>query len=766
MNNFEFPEEKPQDNVQENLPVPCESKTPSSDTQDKNETDDRQLPHQSVNSGRVLDDESLKSDEINITSETLKYADEKNFLFKTKQLGNKVLVFCRKFFPSKIDFKIFCCLSIAVASYCIGLLPCNHVDKCYGGLGLKIFLYSAILTFISASVLSLYVFFVILTKKYYMHFMYIIPLYLILFLAFQGTNNVNHGYYNMLVFILALICTMLILGFFYLVYYSFKNKTFILLTIVVVCIVTLLWMIKFSNLILDFNCNSWDKGLNNTYTDNSKEYPCEMKKPPKNTCYLNAFDNVFDFSRWFGYTDCNLKKIREIEFEAFSELLPESMKNRTRFGFPITTMKSFPFMLFYELEDFQYTVYENIIDMDEYESGTNQTLSQLPKPEMQLTFNKKTGRGKVDINVERNETLAKERKKIEEELKNGDETGPYQNVLLIYLDGISRPNFFRKLKKTSNFLETFTKYDPNMTNQQNSIFQFMKYNTIKAETIYNIKPMFYGTPFREKHGTNLVKYYKEKGFVTGHTGTTCGKEIFGIKVFKYSDLVGKLDYNLYDHEGVTLFCDANFLSYSNPLERGVNSYFRRCLYGRPVYDYAMDYTKAFWKAYPDNKKFFRIHLNEGHDPSNSLLSYLDGSLYEFMKSIYEDGFFKDTFVMIMSDHGLHLAGPWKMIDSPDYKIETTIGTLMVMLPNDHKLYETGFYDNLLKNQQTFVTPYDIHDTLVYLAVGNDKSYAEAFSKHGQSLLDNLDHTQRYCESPTLNLWDMAPSSCKCAKRKK
>ena len=190
------------------------------------------------------------------------------------------------------------------------------------------------------------------------------------------------------------------------------------------------------------------------------------------------------------------------------------------------------------------------------------------------------------------------------------------------------------------------------------------------------------------------------------------------------------------------------------------------MYGRPIYDYAMEYTKAFWKAYPDNRKFFRIHLNEGHDPSNSLLSYLDDSLYEFITSIYEDGFFKDTFVMIMSDHGLHLPGPWKVINSLDYQIETTIGTLMIMLPNDHKLYEKGFYDNLWKNQQTFVTPYDIHDTLVYLAVGNDEKYADSFSKHGQSLLDNLDHTQRYCESPMLDLSEMRAKHCKCKKRKK
>ena len=70
--------------------------------------------------------------------------------------------------------------------------------------------------------------------------------------------------------------------------------------------------------------------------------------------------------------------------------------------------------------------------------------------------------------------------------------------------------------------------------------------------------MFYGQSIKyETNGTNLVKYYKERGFITGHTGTTCGREIFAqVRVTQ------DLDFDNYDHENVSLFCDYNFFSFS------------------------------------------------------------------------------------------------------------------------------------------------------------------------------------------------------------
>ena len=46
------------------------------------------------------------------------------------------------------------------------------------------------------------------------------------------------------------------------------------------------------------------------------------------------------------------------------------------------------------------------------------------------------------------------------------------------------------------------------------------------------------------------------------------------------------------------------------------------------------------------------------------------------------------------------------------------------------------------NQQNIVTPYDIHDTMVYL-VSNDDDWK---SKKGQSLTEEIDGLKRNCEN--------------------
>ena len=59
-----------------------------------------------------------------------------------------------------------------------------------------------------------------------------------------------------------------------------------------------------------------------------------------------------------------------------------------------------------------------------------------------------------------------------------------------------------------------------------------------------------------------------------------------------------------------------------------------------------------------------------------------------------------------------------------------------------------------------MTPYDIHDTLIHLAYGTDKPDPQAYSKHGSSLLVELNKEERYCESKVLNL-KISKSDCNC-----
>ena len=108
-------------------------------------------------------------------------------------------------------------------------------------------------------------------------------------------------------------------------------------------------------------------------------------------------------------------------------------------------------------------------------------------------------------------------------------------------------------------------------------------------------------------------------------------------------------------------------------------------------------------------------------------------------------------MFIVSDHGNHMVGPWAVIRPNDYLIESTLATLFFVIPNNDKLYNNSLYDVIHENQQIFITPYDIHDTLIHLAYGTDTPDPLAYSKHGSSLLVELNKKERYCESKELNL---------------
>ena len=58
------------------------------------------------------------------------------------------------------------------------------------------------------------------------------------------------------------------------------------------------------------------------------------------------------------------------------------------------------------------------------------------------------------INLNYNKKLSQKRKKLE------NHSNPYyKNILLLYLDSVSRANSIRQLKKTMKFIEQFMPYD-------------------------------------------------------------------------------------------------------------------------------------------------------------------------------------------------------------------------------------------------------------------------------------------------------------------
>ena len=148
---------------------------------------------------------------------------------------------------------------------------------------------------------------------------------------------------------------------------------------------------------------------------------------------------------------------------------------------------------------------------------------------------------------------------------------------------------------------------------------------------------------------------------------------------------------------------------------------------------------------------FLFQSLDGHEPTGEVIGYLDEVFYHFLHTFYSNGFLKDTVVIIFSDHGQHLNGPLYFTKSMDFLYERTLPILLLIIPNEKRLYENNLYETLKKNQQVFITSYDIHDTLINIAFGKDNNkYKELATKYGKSLFKELNYKIRFCESSLFN----------------
>ena len=128
----------------------------------------------------------------------------------------------------------------------------------------------------------------------------------------------------------------------------------------------------------------------------------------------------------------------------------------------------------------------------------------------------------MKINVNYNGTLSKQRKKLEQN------SVPYSNnIMVIYLDSVSRANSIRQLKKTMNFIEKFISYKggyhPKFSESNYHSFQFFKYHSHQFYTSGNYPILFYG---KHRNETNkyITYFLKQNGFITGYSADECAND--------------------------------------------------------------------------------------------------------------------------------------------------------------------------------------------------------------------------------------------------
>ena len=134
---------------------------------------------------------------------------------------------------------------------------------------------------------------------------------------------------------------------------------------------------------------------------------------------------------------------------------------------------------------------------------------------------------------------------------------------------------------------------------------------------------------------------------------------------------------------------------------------------------------------------------------------MDNYLEKFLKNFIHFKMNDNTALFIVSDHGENMVSLHHYLKGSEFQYETTLGTFFLILPENNKHYNYNV-DNIRINQQRFITPYDIHDTLINILFDE----CDYYSGSGQTLFQKVDGLKRSCSNYP-NDFDNMKRYCSC-----
>ena len=523
------------------------------------------------------------------------------------------------------------------------------------------------------------------------HLVHLIVVFVLFYYYSHDFYFFNHGMYNIIVFILLFSLNLIIILFLKLLIYLFnlKNKL-IIYKIILIIILFIIYNFE----IPDFTCDDWEKGLNNTSIDNDKDkYGCIIVTPKY--CQYKLFSPYQDYTKILDL-NCSLKNSNYRKKILEKSDSPYITKETKRFGYPLTNKGLMALLDGLDDKVLKKYVADNLFDLDNnYKNFT--------ESEITVDFSKDP-LGELIIDLKYNESLSKERKKLEY-LNN-----PYSNnILILFLDSVGRAASLRQLNKTLSFFEKFISYEggfnQNFPEQKFHSFQFFKYQSFKGRTSGNFPRIYYGNVREAKNITSITKYFKENGFITNYVCDICKKD--NARTLHNITLS-----ELYDHQ--MLLCDTNSPRYSKPI--------RKCFYGKDNIAFLLEYSEQFWRKYQNNRKFSNIIINTAHEGTMEVLKYVDEIIYNHLYSLYNDNLLKDSSIFLLSDHGVGVESIYYAFKF--FALEAELPMLYIII-NDRKnvTYQEQYF-HIHKNQQTFITAYDIYNTINHLLYGDKYKYIQ------------------------------------------
>ena len=550
---------------------------------------------------------------------------------------------------------------------------------------------------------------------------HLIHLVIVFLLFYQYSHNYyfyDHGMYNIIVFIFVLIINLFVLLLLktIIIIFKIKNKINIVLKLFIIIILYIIYNYKIPN----FYCDDWVKGLNNTSIDNDDEkYGCKIKTPKY--CQYKLFSSIQDYTKILGI-NCRIAKSNSKKNLLKKTKSGFISKKTKKFGFPYTNKGLIACLDGLDTEILKEFTFTNIFDMEKKHD-------MFGEPEIIVDFSKDP-LGELILDVKYNDTLSKERKKLE------NKNIPYSNnIIMIYIDSISRACSMRQLNKTLTFFEKFISFkggfNEKYPDENFHSFQFFKYHSFYGRTVSNYMKLYFGNNREAKNIVRFNKYFKDNGYITSNVCDVCQKD-------NTRTLHDTTVSELYDHQ--LLLCDPNKERYHKPT--------KKCLYGKNDVSYLFSYSELFWRKYKNNRKFSNIIIDGAHESTMEVLKYYDDIIYNYLISLFNDNLFKDTSIILLSDHGAGVQSIYYIFDF--YQYESDLPMLYIIINDRKNISYKEQYLNINKNQQTFITAFDIYNTVNHLLYGDKYKYIKNLtdenptpkSSLGKSLFEYIDQKYR------------------------
>eukprot|EP00347_Sterkiella_histriomuscorum_P010429 403376333 len=391
-----------------------------------------------------------------------------------------------------------------------------------------------------------------------------------------------------------------------------------------------------------------------------------------------VLDGLLDLS----YSDCKSQNIyREEDFEQFKINEPYIGIVDTSIYYDMQAYLR-PLSSFYQLRNLGYNNMENALEKHEQIIDVkNMRLIQKLKYK---------------------ENIVNQRREIVKKLEGssgiqGKSASLNQNMIVIYVDAISRQRAMKKLPKTMEFFKN-----------QNDMYEFLKFHSLVGWTDQNAQMFMYGNAYlngsyitNKTVQSSIFEFFQEQGFITGKSQNYCE-----FSYYTQPPSINEIQpHKVFDHENVAFSCDPHYHNKENPHlpNSGPYSIFRHCLYGKDTYEHVLDFGTQFMNLYPKDKKLLVLNFIDNHEGTGEVVKYLDQPLTQFMTDMQQKH--PNTTILLMSDHGWHMNGLGMMMTGKDQSmVEKHLPVLYIAnLGNSLSELEKS---NLIYNQQKLFSKQD------------------------------------------------------------